>query len=97
MPLPEGVTRALSEEALAMATPEGYRGYGSELGDTALRTAIAEKMYNGAIAPSEVTISDGSKCAIARLQALFGPHVRIGVQDPSYPVFCRGKLYSRCL
>ena len=31
-------------------------------------------------------VSDGSKCDISRLQAMFGPTVSVAVQDPAYPV-----------
>jgi LL-diaminopimelate aminotransferase len=31
-------------------------------------------------------VSDGSKCDIARMQAMFGPAVSVAVQDPAYPV-----------
>lgn len=39
------------------------------------------------IEPSEVFVSDGAKCDIARLQLLFGESAVSAVQDPSYPVY----------
>ncbi|KAF8776177.1 hypothetical protein HU200_003869 [Digitaria exilis] len=52
-----------------------------------LRKVIAEKVYpNMGIKDSDVFISDGAQCDIARLQMLFGPNVTIAVQDPTFPV-----------
>ena len=56
-------------------------------GDAALRTAIADKWYNGVVDADEVFVSDGAKCDIARLQLLFGPGMTVAVQDPSYPAY----------
>ncbi|KAG8097219.1 hypothetical protein GUJ93_ZPchr0013g33896 [Zizania palustris] len=50
-----------------------------------LRNAIADKVYSDmGIKESEVFISDGAQCDIARLQMLFGPNVTIAVQDPTF-------------
>lgn len=37
--------------------------------------------------PSEIFISDGSKCDIGRLQMMFGRDVTVALQDPAYPVY----------
>ncbi|XP_078164680.1 aminotransferase ALD1 homolog isoform X2 [Carex rostrata] len=85
-PIPSVVTKAMAEYALALSTHEGYRGYGAEQGDKRLRETIAEKMYaNMGIKGSEVFISDGAQCDIARLQMLFGSNMTIAVQDPTFP------------
>jgi LL-diaminopimelate aminotransferase len=39
------------------------------------------------IKPSELFVSDGSKCDITRLQLMFGPGKTIALQDPSYPAY----------
>lgn len=52
-----------------------------------LREAISQKLYNGRRKPSEIFVSDGSKCDIGRLQVLFGSDVTVAVQDPAYPVY----------
>ncbi|KQK23152.1 aminotransferase ALD1 homolog [Brachypodium distachyon] len=85
-PIPRIITSAMAEYALALSTPEGYQGYGPEPGQKTLRKAIAEKVYpNMGIRDTEVFISDGAQCDIARLQMLFGRDVTIAVQDPTFP------------
>ena len=39
------------------------------------------------VKPSELFVSDGSKCDITRLQLMFGPGKTIALQDPSYPAY----------
>ena len=92
MPLPLVVAEALAEEAFAFGFECGYLGYGPELGEEALCNAIANQYYNGLVQSGDITISDGAKGALSLIQTLFGPTVRIGVQDPSYPVFIEGSL-----
>ena len=41
----------------------------------------------GLVKPSELFVSDGSKCDITRLQLMFGPGKTIALQDPSYPAY----------
>jgi len=85
-PIPRVIASAMAEYALALSTPEGYQGYGPEQGQMNLRKVIADKVYpNMGIKESEVFISDGAQCDIARLQMLFGPNVTIAVQDPTFP------------
>ncbi|CAD6202478.1 unnamed protein product [Miscanthus lutarioriparius] len=85
-PIPSVITSAMAEYVLALSTPEGYQGYGPEQGQMNLRKVIAEKVYPAmGIKESEVFISDGAQCDIARLQTLFGPNVTIAVQDPTFP------------
>jgi LL-diaminopimelate aminotransferase len=59
-----------------------------------LRSAIAKRLYRCAIEADEVFVSDGAKCDIARLQAMFGPEARIAVQDPAYPVYVDGSVIA---
>uniref|UniRef100_A0A0D9VQP2 Aminotransferase class I/classII large domain-containing protein n=1 Tax=Leersia perrieri TaxID=77586 RepID=A0A0D9VQP2_9ORYZ len=85
-PIPSIVASAMAEYALALSTREGYQGYGPEQGHKNLRKAIADKVYpDMGIKETEVFISDGAQCDIARLQMLFGPNVTIAVQDPTFP------------
>ncbi|EMS54297.1 LL-diaminopimelate aminotransferase, chloroplastic [Triticum urartu] len=85
-PIPSIVTSAMAEYALALSTPEGYQGYGPEQGQKSLRKAIADVVYpNMGIRDTEVFISDGAQCDIARLQMMFGRDVTIAVQDPTFP------------
>ncbi|KAI4993044.1 hypothetical protein ZWY2020_007357 [Hordeum vulgare] len=85
-PIPSIVTSAMAEYAHALSTPEGYQGYGPEQGQKSLRKAIADVVYpNMGIRDTEVFISDGAQCDIARLQMMFGRDVTIAVQDPTFP------------
>lgn len=91
-PLPEFIAKAMSDYSMALATAEGYSGYGDEQGNSALRAKIAEVWYKGLATADEVFISDGAKCDIARIQTLFGSKVKVAVQDPSYPVYVDGSV-----
>ncbi len=91
-PLPKFIAKKMADYALGLATPEGYSGYGDEQGNTELRKKIAEVWYKGLADESEVFISDGAKCDIARIQTLFGRKVKIAVQDPAYPVYVDGSV-----
>jgi len=86
-PIPPHILKGLTDGAGGLGTTEGYAGYGPEQGVGELRKRIADKLYDGSIAPEEVFVSDGSKCDIGRLQMMFGASVTSAVQDPSYPVY----------
>ncbi|KAI4321391.1 hypothetical protein MLD38_034775 [Melastoma candidum] len=87
-PIPEIITSAMAEQALALSTTEGYRGYGPEQGNQELREAIASTVYKDlGVEWEEVFISDGAQCDISRLQMLFGSGVTVAVQDPSFPAY----------
>lgn len=93
-PLSNHIAKAMSDYALALSTPEGYSGYGDEQGNSDLRKKIADVFYKGMADESEIFISDGAKCDIARLQTLFGSKVKIAVQDPAYPVYVDGSVVT---
>ncbi|MFA6856049.1 MAG: LL-diaminopimelate aminotransferase [Treponema sp.] len=93
-PLTPHISKAMSDYALSLATPEGYSGYGDEQGLPALRKKIAETFYAGMADSDEVFISDGAKCDIARVQTLFGRKVHVAVQDPAYPVYVDGSVLT---
>jgi len=87
-PIPNVITNAMAERALALSTIDGYSGYGAEQGEKKLRAAIAATYYADlGIEDSDIFVSDGAKCDISRLQVLFGSNVTIAVQDPSYPAY----------
>ncbi|KAG0485154.1 hypothetical protein HPP92_009233 [Vanilla planifolia] len=87
-PIPRIITKAMAEYSLGLSTMEGYRGYGPEQGEKELRRAIAGTFYrNTGVKDTEVFISDGAQCDIARLQLLFGSNVTIAVQDPTFPAY----------
>ncbi|CAI0439229.1 unnamed protein product [Linum tenue] len=85
-PVPDIVTSRMADFASGLSTLEGYRGYGAEQGNKELRKAIAETFYKDVnVKDSEVFVSDGAQCDIARLQLLLGSRVTASVQDPSFP------------
>jgi LL-diaminopimelate aminotransferase len=86
-PIPESITNGLVAASQGLGTETGYHGYGPEQGIAELREAIAKILYANQIDPSEIFISDGSKCDIGRLQIMFGSSAKMAVQDPSYPVY----------
>lgn len=90
-PLPACIASAMARYSKGLSTVEGYSGYGDDCGNMKLRTAIAKTFYSD-IDATEVFISDGAKCDIARLQSLFGGDVAVAVQDPSYPVYVDGSI-----
>lgn len=91
-PLMPHITQSLVDAAKALGTKEGYSGYGDEQGMTKLREKVAEKIYKNMVKSSDVFISDGAKCDIARMQVMFGKNVTIAVQDPAYPVYVDGSV-----
>lgn len=91
-PLAHHITQSLIDASKGLGTKEGYSGYGDEQGMTKLREKVAEKIYRNMVKPSEVFISDGAKCDIARMQVMFGKNVTIAVQDPAYPVYVDGSV-----
>ncbi len=91
-PITPYIKKAMIDYVEGLGTREGYSGYGDEQGNTALREKIAEVFYAGLISADEVFISDGAKCDIGRVQALFGSKVNVAVQDPAYPVYVDGSV-----
>jgi LL-diaminopimelate aminotransferase len=87
MPIPTHVCGALQAAAATLGTAEGYSGYGDGNGNEELREKIASVLYNDQVSADEVFVDDGAKCAIGRLQQVFGPTATVAVQDPSYPVY----------
>ena len=94
-PLVSPVIDAFVEKAKALGTREGYAGYGPEQGSEILRKKISEKIYDGVVNPTDIFISDGAKCDIARLQVLFGQKASIAIQDPTYPAYLDSALLVR--
>ncbi|XP_059434738.1 aminotransferase ALD1, chloroplastic-like [Corylus avellana] len=87
-PIPDIITSAMAEHAHALSTVQGYRGYGAEQGNMALRRAIAETFYRDlGVKGNEIFVSDGAQCDISRLQMLLGSNVSVAVQDPSFPAY----------
>ncbi|WP_462418781.1 LL-diaminopimelate aminotransferase [Kytococcus sp. Marseille-QA3725] len=88
-PLGPTVVQGLHDRVDALATDEGYSGYGDEQGEIALREAIVAHYARRGVElePDEVFVSDGAKADAANLQGLFAPDSVVAVQDPAYPVY----------
>jgi len=87
-PVPAPIVAGLVKAAEGLGTVDGYSGYGAEQGQGSLRAAVNKRFYaNCDIDDSDVFISDGSKCDISRLQAMFGQGISVAVQDPAYPAY----------
>ncbi|WP_213357980.1 LL-diaminopimelate aminotransferase [Chlamydiifrater phoenicopteri] len=86
-PIEKELSEHLASVAHKQSCKGGYSGYGPENGSSTLRTAIAQTFYQGLVAPSDIFISDGTKCDLGRLQALLGPGRIIALQDPVYPAY----------
>lgn len=89
-PLPPAIIEAMQRAVDEMAAAETFRGYGPEQGYDFLIQAIIDNDYKFRgvdIQPSEVFISDGSKCDTANIQEIFGQDNIVAITDPSYPVY----------
>ncbi len=89
-PLVPAVVEAFHAAVDEMARPETFRGYGPEQGYPFLIDAIREKAYAPLgvdLRPSEIFISDGSKCDTANILDIFGLENRVAICDPVYPVY----------
>ncbi|XP_010261172.1 PREDICTED: aminotransferase ALD1-like [Nelumbo nucifera] len=87
-PIPDIITSNMVEQAQALSTVKGYKGYGAEQGNKSLRKAIADVIYRGLkVKDTEIFVSDGAQCDISRLQLLLGSNVTMAVQDPSFPAY----------
>lgn len=93
-PIPRPVVNAMAFFGQGLGTEAGFMGYGPSLGRNELRKKIAERLYRGKVAPSEISISDGAKPDLARLQYLFSPDARIALQDPTYPVYLDASILA---
>jgi LL-diaminopimelate aminotransferase len=89
-PLPEACRTAMIQAVNDLGDRTTFKGYGPEQGYSWLREKIAlhdfqERGCN--IDPSEIFISDGSKCDTGNILDIFGKNNKIAVTDPVYPVY----------
>jgi LL-diaminopimelate aminotransferase len=90
LPLSSSVQKAMHDAIDEMATESGFRGYGPSEGYDFLREAIAKNDFASRgvrIDPSEIYVSDGSKCDSANIQEIFADDATLAVSDPVYPVY----------
>jgi LL-diaminopimelate aminotransferase len=89
-PLTPTIVEAFHRGVDAMSQTQSFKGYGPEQGYDFLRESIAHHDYQIrgiSIDPSEIFISDGSKCDTANIQEIFSSEAVIAVTDPVYPVY----------
>ncbi len=90
LPLPPSVIKAFHEGVDEMADSRTFRGYGPEQGYPFLIEAIIKNDFQSRginLKPTEVFVSDGSKCDVGNIQELFGLKTVVAVTDPVYPVY----------
>lgn len=89
-PLAPAVIQAMHDAVDDLSRVETFAGYGPEQGYGFLREAIAEHDFaaRGAdVDPSEVFVSDGAKSDCGNIGDILGPHNKVAVCDPVYPVY----------
>jgi LL-diaminopimelate aminotransferase len=89
-PLPPAVVKAFHEAVAELGDEKTFMGYGPEQGYDFLIHALIEKAYaplGVRLDPSEVFISDGSKCDTANILDIFALENRVAIGDPVYPVY----------
>jgi len=89
-PLPEACRLAMITAVTEMGDRAAFKGYGPEQGYPWLREKIAVHDFQARdceIEPSEIFISDGSKCDTGNILDIFGRSNTIAVTDPVYPVY----------
>ncbi len=89
-PLAPAIVKAFQNAVDEMASEESFMGYGPEQGYEFLINKIIEKSYNPLgveLKPSEVFISDGSKCDCANILDIFALENVVAIGDPVYPVY----------
>ncbi len=89
-PLTPHVAAAFADAALAMGTPEGFRGYPPYEGYDFLLDAIIAQEYAArgvSVGRDEVFVSDGAKSDTGNIQELLAADALVAVTDPVYPVY----------
>lgn len=89
-PLAPAVIKAFHAGVEDLARGASFHGYGPEQGYDWLSKIIIEKAYHPLgveLLPSEVFISDGSKCDSANILDIFSLANTVAICDPVYPVY----------
>jgi len=89
-PLAPAVIKAFHDGVDDLAQGASFHGYGPEQGYDWLSKVIIEKSYKPLgvdLLPSEVFISDGSKCDSANILDIFALANKVAICDPVYPVY----------
>jgi LL-diaminopimelate aminotransferase len=89
-PLAPAIIEAFHAGIDELANEKSFHGYGPEQGYQWLSEIIIEKAYKPlgvALKPSEVFISDGSKCDTSNILDIFALNNKVAICDPVYPVY----------
>ena len=89
-PLPAAVLRAFHDAVAELGEEKTFMGYGPEQGYGFLIDTLIEKAYaplGVRLKPTEIFISDGSKCDTANILDIFALDNRVAIGDPVYPVY----------
>jgi LL-diaminopimelate aminotransferase len=89
-PLAPAVIKAFHDGVEDLGRNETFHGYGPEQGYDWLSKTIIENSYKPLgvdLLPSEVFISDGSKCDSANILDIFALDNKVAICDPVYPVY----------
>ncbi len=89
-PLAPAVLEAFHRGVDDLGRADTFHGYGPEQGYPFLREAVVERAYQPLgvdLDPSEVFVSDGSKCDCANILDIFALGNRVAICDPVYPVY----------
>ncbi len=89
-PLVPAVLKAFHDGVDDMAKGASFHGYGPEQGYDWLSQIIIDKAYKPLgveLKPSEVFISDGSKCDSSNILDIFDLGNKVAIGDPVYPVY----------
>ena len=90
LPLVPAVVKEMSQAALDMGTPEGFKGYPDYEGYEFLRRAIKENDFDPRqvqVGLDEIFVNDGAKSDSADLGEIFSQDCKVAVCDPVYPVY----------
>ncbi len=89
-PLPPTVIDAFQRAVAELGDARTFMGYGPEQGYDFLIRALVEKAYaplGVRLDPSEIFVSDGSKCDTANILDIFALDNAVAIGDPVYPVY----------
>jgi LL-diaminopimelate aminotransferase len=89
-PLPPVVLKAFHDAVAELGSEKTFKGYGPEQGYDFLIDTLVEKAYaplGVRLKPSEIFISDGSKCDTANILDIFAVDNKVAIGDPVYPVY----------
>lgn len=89
-PLAPAVIEAFHKAVDDLTQADSFMGYGPEQGYQFLIDALLNKAYKPlgvSLKPSEIFISDGSKCDCANILDIFALNNKVAICDPVYPVY----------